>query len=61
MYSASLPGGAMIYHSDIAEVIDRHGHIRYLLNTDPGPATAETKSAFAVTLSDTIRKVLGPA
>jgi len=61
MYSASLPGGAMIDHSEFAEVIDGHGHIRYLLNTDPGAATVETKSAFSVTLSDTLRKVLGSA
>ena len=44
MYSASLPGGAMIDHSEFAEIIDGHGHIRYLLNTDPGAATVDTKT-----------------
>jgi cytochrome oxidase Cu insertion factor (SCO1/SenC/PrrC family) len=61
MYSAYLPGGAMVDHSEFAEVIDGGGQIRYLLSTDPGAATAVTKSSFAETLAQTIRKALGPA
>lgn len=51
-------GGAMVDHSDIAYVIDPSGHTRYVLSTDPGPGTNASQSSFAVTLADTIRKVL---
>ena len=44
---AYVPGGAMIAHSEIAYVIDPTGHTRYVLDTDPGPGTAATKSSFA--------------
>ena len=53
-----LPGGAMVDHSEFAEVIDASGNIRYLLNSDPGPGTAATQSSFAVTLADTIKSVI---
>ena len=33
------PAGAMIAHSETADVIDASGRIRYILDTDPGPAT----------------------
>ena len=46
-----LPGGAMIDHSEFADVIDASGHLRYVLNTDPGPATQATRSSFSVTAS----------
>lgn len=58
MISQYLPAGAMINHSEFADVIDPSGHIRYILNTDPGPASEATQSSFSVTLADTIRKVL---
>jgi cytochrome oxidase Cu insertion factor (SCO1/SenC/PrrC family) len=32
-----LPAGSMIGHQDLAYVIDREGHVRQELNTDPGP------------------------
>ncbi len=50
------PGGAMIAHSESADVIDPSGHIRYILDTDPGPATDASKSSFAVTLADALRR-----
>lgn len=53
-----LPGGAMVDHSEFAEVIDASGNIRYVLNSDPGPGTGATKSSFAVTLADTIKSVI---
>ena len=31
------PAGAMIAHSESADVIDANGRIRYILDTDPGP------------------------
>lgn len=53
-----LPGGSMIDHDEFADVIDGSGHLRYVINTDPGPATEATKSSFSVVLADTIEKVL---
>jgi cytochrome oxidase Cu insertion factor (SCO1/SenC/PrrC family) len=58
---AYLPAGAMIDHSEFAYVIDPSGHIRYDLDTDPGPATQATESSFAVTLAQTLRQVLKPS
>jgi cytochrome oxidase Cu insertion factor (SCO1/SenC/PrrC family) len=55
---AYSPAGAMIDHSEFAYVIDPSGHIRYDLDTDPGPATGATESSFAVTLAGTLKDVL---
>ena len=51
------PGGSMVGHSEIAYVIDRDGHIRSVLETDPGPGTKASLSSFSVTLTDSIRTV----
>jgi cytochrome oxidase Cu insertion factor (SCO1/SenC/PrrC family) len=56
-----LPAGSMIAHQDIAYVIDRAGHVREELNTDPGPGTTATKSSFAVLLADAARQALRPS
>jgi cytochrome oxidase Cu insertion factor (SCO1/SenC/PrrC family) len=53
-----LPAGAMISHGEFAYVIDATGHIRYVLDTDPGPATAATSSSFSAILASTIKSVL---
>ncbi len=53
-----LPGGSMIGHQDVAYVIDRMGHVRQELNTDPGPGTTATKSSFAVLLANAARQTL---
>ena len=53
-----LPAGAMIDHSDLGLVIDRTGHIREEVGTDPGPGTASTQSSFSVLLSQYARKAL---
>ena len=53
-----LPGGAMIGHGEFAYVIDATGHTRYVLDTDPGPATTATRSSFSVVLADAIKSVL---
>ncbi len=53
-----LPGGAMIDHSEFADIIDRSGQLRYVVNTDPGPGSQATKSSFSVLLADTIKKVV---
>ena len=56
---AFAPGGAMIAHSDLSFVIDPTGHMRSILNSDPGPGTEASKSSFAVLLADELRAVLG--
>ncbi|HUC36759.1 MAG TPA: SCO family protein [Acidimicrobiales bacterium] len=53
------PGGAMIAHSEFADVIGSDGRTRYILNTDPGPASEATRSSFSVTLSNAIRSAMG--
>ncbi len=53
-----LPAGAMISHGEFAYVIDATGHIRYVLDTDPGPATAAMSSSFSAILASTIKSVL---
>jgi cytochrome oxidase Cu insertion factor (SCO1/SenC/PrrC family) len=52
------PGGAMIAHSDLAYVIDGNGDVRAILDADPGPGTASSKSSFAGVLASTVRQVL---
>jgi cytochrome oxidase Cu insertion factor (SCO1/SenC/PrrC family) len=53
-----LPAGAMIGHDEFAYVIDATGHTRYVLDTDPGPATAAISSSFSALLASTIKSVL---
>jgi cytochrome oxidase Cu insertion factor (SCO1/SenC/PrrC family) len=50
--------GAMIAHSDLAFVIDARGKIRSILNVDPGPGTAASKSSFAVTMVNEVNRVM---
>jgi cytochrome oxidase Cu insertion factor (SCO1/SenC/PrrC family) len=52
------PAGAMIAHDDIAFVIDRAGHVRTILDFDPGPGTAPTRASFATQLSDAAQQML---
>jgi cytochrome oxidase Cu insertion factor (SCO1/SenC/PrrC family) len=52
-------GGAMIAHSDTAYVINAHGGLRYVLNADPGGATAATESSFAAVLANSIKSTIG--
>jgi len=54
----NLPAGSMAAHNDLAVVIDRSGHIREELSTEPGPGTASTKSSFSVRLAQYARQVL---
>jgi cytochrome oxidase Cu insertion factor (SCO1/SenC/PrrC family) len=53
-----LPAGGMIAHSDVAYVIDAHGHTRAELDFDPGPGTASSVSSFAVELSSAAQDVM---
>ena len=54
----NLPAGSMAAHNDLAVVIDRSGHIREEVGTDPGPGTASTQSSFSVLLSQYARQAL---
>ena len=52
------PGGAMIYHSEVAYVIDPAGRVRDISNTDPGPATSATDASFSQTLARAVSKAI---
>ena len=54
----NLPAGSMAAHNDLAVVIDRSGHVRREVSTDPGPGTTSTKSSFSVLLSQYARQAL---
>ncbi len=48
------PAGAMIAHSELAYVIDAHGHTREVLSTEPGNGSAAS-SSFSVYLANFAR------
>ena len=51
------PAGAMVDHSEFAEVIDPDGYIRTILSTDPGQGTQELQLSFASLLDTEIRQL----
>ena len=53
------PAGAMVDHSEFAEVIDPSGYIRTVFSTDPGEATDALQSSFAALLDSEIRAAMG--
>ena len=53
---AVAPGGAMIDHSDIVYIIDRHGQTREILNSDPGDGSATSKSSFSTLLAGQVQR-----
>jgi len=55
----TLPGGAMVAHTDVAYVIDRAGHLRREIDFNPGPGTTSTQSSFAVLLTQSAEQMLG--
>ena len=57
--ASDLAAGAMTAHNHEAYVIDRSGHVRQVLNTDPGPGTAATKSSFAALFAGAAQQALG--
>ena len=50
------PGGAMVDHSDIVFIIDRHGHTREILNADPGDGSATSQSSFSTLLAGQVKR-----
>ena len=59
--SQTLPAGAMLGHSDIAFAIDPAGHLRQILDMDPGPGVPATQSSFAAELAGAATSLLRPA
>jgi len=55
---AVAPGGAMVQHADIAYLIDPHGRVREILNSDPGPSSAASESSFSGVVVSSLEKVL---
>jgi cytochrome oxidase Cu insertion factor (SCO1/SenC/PrrC family) len=55
------PAGAMVDHSEFADVIDRDGYIRTILSTDPGADTDALQSSFAGLLDSEIHEAMGPS
>ena len=51
------PAGSMIAHSETTYVIDRSGHVRVVLDSDPGPATTTTRSSFTGVLETQLQHV----
>lgn len=51
-------GGSMMAHSDVAYLIDPEGHVREIINTDPGPATSATTASFGQAFADSLQRVL---
>ena len=54
----SAPAGGMVAHADIVYVIDAHGSVRRILNSDPGSADSSTESSFAGLLAAQVTQVL---
>jgi cytochrome oxidase Cu insertion factor (SCO1/SenC/PrrC family) len=50
------PNGSMVDHNDEIYLINPSGQIRYIVDSDPGPATTITKSSFASNLLATINE-----
>jgi cytochrome oxidase Cu insertion factor (SCO1/SenC/PrrC family) len=59
--AVSLPGGQMIAHNDLVFVIDSTGHVRYDINSDPGPGSSTSISSFAVEFAQLARQAMQPA
>jgi len=55
---SGLAVGAVAGRTGQAYVIDRAGHVRQVLNTDAGPATAATRASFASLLAGAAQQAL---
>jgi cytochrome oxidase Cu insertion factor (SCO1/SenC/PrrC family) len=55
----NLPAGAMSAHNDLAYVISAAGVIREEIDSDPGPGTPTTTSAFGGLFADSVLHTLG--
>ncbi len=53
----SAPAGGMIAHSDVVYIIDPHGQIRRILNSDPGSADSSVESSFSGLVASEVTQV----
>jgi len=51
------PAGGMVAHADLVYIIDSHGSIRRILNSDPGTSTATSESSFSGLLASQVSQV----
>ncbi len=59
LQTAIAPGGAMVAHADLLYVIDRTGHLRVVMNSDPGGQGATAlHSSFSVLLAAQVRHIV---
>ena len=54
------PAGGMIAHSDIVYIIDKSGHTREILNSDPGSGSAAGRSSFSALLTTEVQRFAQP-
>jgi len=50
------PAGAMVDHSDIVYIIDKHGRDREILNADPGDNTSSSRSSFSALVTSQVQR-----
>ena len=51
------PAGSMIAHGDIVYIIDKTGHTREILDSDPGNGSAPSRSSFSTLLASQIQHI----
>ena len=51
------PAGSMIAHSDIVYIIDRTGHTREILDSDPGAGSSASESSFSALLASQVQHI----
>jgi len=55
---AVVAAGSMVAHADLVYVIDPAGRVRFVLDSDPGPATGASRSSFAGVLASSVDRAL---
>ncbi len=51
------PAGSMVAHGDIVYIIDKAGHTREILDSDPGNGSAPSRSSFSTLLASQIQHI----
>jgi cytochrome oxidase Cu insertion factor (SCO1/SenC/PrrC family) len=54
----TAPAGGMVAHSDIVYIIDAHGSVRRIINSDPGTADSSTESSFSGLVAAQVTQVI---
>jgi cytochrome oxidase Cu insertion factor (SCO1/SenC/PrrC family) len=54
----TAPAGGMVVHNDVVYVIDAHGSIRRIIDSDPGTADASSESSSSGLLASEISQVI---